>query len=222
MADIVQSLPFRLEYSTYIRLDLLRSQPEQYALLRDAGLMGAFFGLESLHTPSSKSIGKGLSSEKVIEELYKFKEQLPNTMVRAGFIAGLPFETKESIETWAEMIQAPDFPIHSYQFFPIMIDRNQYKFYQSEFDISSEKYYTWETDEIWNNGNFNLLWAREFCQRYNTSKDSKFNRVGGFMYSSFINLGLDKADIWKNLHEIKDRDHRYAEIIAGYKKNFLN
>jgi hypothetical protein len=61
-------------------------------------------------------------------------------MVRAGFIVGLPFETKESIETWAEMIQAPDFPIHSYQFFPMTIDRDQSKFYQSEFDKNSEKY----------------------------------------------------------------------------------
>ena len=200
----------------------MRSHPEQYALLRDAGLMGAFFGLESLHTPSSRSIGKGLSSEKVIEELYKFREELPNTMVRAGFIVGLPFETKESIETWAEMIQAPDFPIHSYQFFPMMIDRDQSKFYQSEFDKNSEKYYTWETDKIWNNGNFNLTWAREFCQRYHTLKDSKFHRVGGFMYSSFINLGLDKRDIWKYLHEIKGMDYRYKEIIAVYKKNFLN
>jgi radical SAM superfamily enzyme YgiQ (UPF0313 family) len=222
LAEIAQSLPFKLEYSTYLRIDLLRSHPEQYAMLNDAGLKGAVFGIESLHTPSTKAIGKGMSSEKIIEELYTFKEKLPNVLVRAGFIVGLPFETKDSIEKWAEMIQEESFPIHSYQFFPMTIDRDESKFYRSEFDLHPEKYYSWEDDGIWNNGDFNLVWAREFAHRYHTLKDSKFRRVGGFMYSSFTNLGYKSEDMWKSLDEIRDSGQRYNEFISAYKKNFLD
>ena len=95
MVDIVQSLPFKLEYWAYIRLDLIHAYPEQYQLLKDGGLASAYFGIETLNYESAKAIGKGLHPDKVLNELEIFADRMPDVFTSASVICGLPFETKE-------------------------------------------------------------------------------------------------------------------------------
>ena len=66
LADVAQHLPFKLEFMSYLRLDLLYSKPEQYQYLKDSGLVGCFFGIETLNHESGKCIGKGLHPDKII------------------------------------------------------------------------------------------------------------------------------------------------------------
>jgi radical SAM superfamily enzyme YgiQ (UPF0313 family) len=60
----ITSLPFKIHFTTYLRLDLLNAHREQIPLLKEMGLASPFFGIESLNQKSASSIGKGMKVEK--------------------------------------------------------------------------------------------------------------------------------------------------------------
>ncbi len=166
MADIVQSLPFRLEYFAHIRLDLLRSRPEQYQLLKDGGITDAYFGLESFFGPSARAIGKGTSPDYIIEELHKFADCMPNVGTTGSFICGLPFETKETIQDWSEKLLNIDFPIDLVRMNPLYIPQGDKVHGSSEFSRQSDKYYTWTDNLNWTNGDIDREWAVGFSDTF--------------------------------------------------------
>jgi radical SAM superfamily enzyme YgiQ (UPF0313 family) len=222
LSDIVQSLPFKLEYSSYIRLDLLHAHPRQYQLLKDAGISGAFFGIESLNTPSVKSIGKGISSEKIIEELYTFKERLPEVYTTGGFIIGLPHETKDTLESWITKLEDPNFPLGLYVFSPLSMDQDKtFKFYKSEFEKNSEKYYTWDDPTTWNNGSFNLTWASEYVSTRCKLLSDNRQKMGSFHSSMAYNMGYKREDLNKNFLQLPNIEIQYISMIKEYKTNLF-
>lgn len=97
--EMTKKLPFKINYSAYIRADLLYSFSGQAEKLQESGLDGALFGIESLHPRASLIVGKGWSGKHakeyvphVIKNIWKNKV---NTVI--GLIAGLPEETKEDL-----------------------------------------------------------------------------------------------------------------------------
>lgn len=191
LADIVQSLPFQLRYSAYIRIDLLRAHPEQYQLLKDGGLKGAFFGIETLNHESAKIIGKGLHPDRVIEELYTFKDKLPHVGTEGGFICGLPKETKETITQWSHMLFNESFPLDLSEVNPLFIDHNPHKTYKSGFDKDASKWYTIDSNKKWHNGHFDENWALQYCSDYYAEAEKRNRRrVGGWTTLTLQNMGL--------------------------------
>jgi radical SAM superfamily enzyme YgiQ (UPF0313 family) len=95
---IVTSLPFRIKFVSYVRLDLIHSHREQIQLLKEMGLAGAFFGVETFNHNSGKAIGKGLDPEKQKELLYDLKSTYwkNDVNITLGMISGLPYETMKS------------------------------------------------------------------------------------------------------------------------------
>lgn len=92
------SLPFKIKFISYLRLDLLNAHREQILQLKEMGLIGVFFGVESLNHESSKIIGKGMDPEKTKELLYDLKHQYwkNDVNITIGLISGLPKETAKS------------------------------------------------------------------------------------------------------------------------------
>jgi hypothetical protein len=98
LAEVFKKLPFKLEFWTYLRLDLLHRFPEQIPMLREMGLRDAFFGIESLNYESAKSIGKGLDTNKVKELLHDlYHTHWPDVHMTCSMIVGLPYETEDSV-----------------------------------------------------------------------------------------------------------------------------
>jgi hypothetical protein len=98
LAEVFKKLPFKLEFWTYLRLDLLHRFPEQIPLLRDMGLRDAFFGIESLNYESAKAIGKGLHPDRVKETLHDlYHTHWPDVKITCSMIVGLPYETETSV-----------------------------------------------------------------------------------------------------------------------------
>lgn len=123
MNEIVRTLPFKPEFATYVRLDLLTSKPEQADLMLENGIKVAFFGIESLNYESAKSIGKGMKTEKQIETLYWLREDKwkHDVATVSGFIYGLPHDTYKTMEDWTERIMDPRFPLHAFNLSPLGI-----------------------------------------------------------------------------------------------------
>lgn len=95
---IFTTLPFKISFSSYLRLDLLNAHKEQIDLLREMGLTGAFFGVETFNRDSGRVIGKNLDPTVAQQLLFDLKSSYwkDEINVTVGLISGLPFETLDS------------------------------------------------------------------------------------------------------------------------------
>jgi radical SAM superfamily enzyme YgiQ (UPF0313 family) len=94
--EVSQSLPFKLTYSGYLRLDLIRRFPAMAKKLKDSGLISAFFGIETINDASGRAVGKGLGLDRTNEALEICDQAWNNSVAgTAGMIIGLPKDTPE-------------------------------------------------------------------------------------------------------------------------------
>ena len=114
---IITSLPFKITFSCYLRLDLLyvhrNKDVPQHQLLLEMGLKRVEFGIETTNPESAKDVGKGLSPLIQLDFLRDLKSNhgWDNVLVGSGFILGLPSDTVESIQEMLNIMSKPDFPI---------------------------------------------------------------------------------------------------------------
>lgn len=100
-ADVVESLPFEVNFGGYLRADLLcnakRTDFEHLARMR---FNSHFYGIESFNYESAKAIGKGGDPEKMKDRLLEiqdyFKENNGFYHGHFSIIVGLPHETRET------------------------------------------------------------------------------------------------------------------------------
>jgi radical SAM superfamily enzyme YgiQ (UPF0313 family) len=133
----ISQLPFKINFTTYLRLDLLHSHREQLPLLKELGLKSAFFGIESLNNQTSKFIGKGMDSNKVKDFLLELKNNIwrDDISMLCTFIVGLPYEDIASTDKSFEWIQQTG--INS-AWAPLSINTSHR--YKSDIAINYEKY----------------------------------------------------------------------------------
>jgi Radical SAM superfamily len=216
IADIAQSLPFQLELACYLRIDLIRAHPDQYLLLKDAGVVGAFFGIESLNHQSVKSIGKGLHPDRVIEELYRFQDRMPACGTVGSFIVGLPHETIDTQEETKRKLLDHQFPIDSIRISPLVLNVNR-RTDLSEFEKNTSKYFLTDPQlpGWWHNGQFDIRWAHKFCDNFvQEMLENNRNRIGGFQTIALQNY-------WKDIPLAKQSCANY-NITVNQQFNQLN
>ena len=98
-AEMVSTLPFKIRYAAYLRVDLLHRYPHTIDLLKQSGLKATHFGIETIHPEASKIIGKGWSGKHAETFVPYIRDVLWNkeVLVHISLIAGFP---RESIEHW--------------------------------------------------------------------------------------------------------------------------
>lgn len=181
LARIVQRLPFEFKYSCYVRIDLVMSFQEQYSLFRDSNLVGAFLGIESLNPASLKAINKYSNVDKIVAELHKLKEEVPKCGSSAHFIAGLPYDSMDTMTKWTEQVMDPSFPSATFYIQPLYITKNANKFLKSKFDEDSSNFYSWDNGKWINNMGVTEQQALEFSQQVLTrSRQLPRHVVGGW------------------------------------------
>jgi biotin synthase-like enzyme len=208
MAKLVQSLPFKFRFSAYLRIDLMRSHREQYQLLKDSGVAGVHFGIETLNHRAGKIIGKGLHPNKVIEELYRFRDHMPEVATWGSFIVGLPGDTKETVTEWAATIADPEFPLDTVavkelSLMPQDLGNNSVEYASpdrlSEFSKNSKKYFTfteegvpekWHlgSDHNWHNGSFDKIWAAQFAGNFHNQALVNNRQSMGGLYATLLTM----------------------------------
>ena len=114
---IITSLPFKITFSCYLRLDLLyvhrNKDVPQHQLLLEMGLKRVEFGIETTNPDSAKDVGKGLSPLIQLDFLRDLKDNhgWDDVLIGSGFILGLPSDTTDSIQEMFDIMSRPDFPI---------------------------------------------------------------------------------------------------------------
>jgi radical SAM superfamily enzyme YgiQ (UPF0313 family) len=210
----ITSLPFKIKFTTYLRLDLLYAHKTQIAMLQEMGLASPFFGIESFNQKSASVIGKGMNVDKAKDfllELYHdhWKEQIPIT---CSFIIGLPHETKETAQLTYEWVKRS--PINAV-FFPLALTSKT--FYKSEFNTNYADYgYDLDLDTgHWENENFNYTDANQLAEMYNEELMRKNDYPSSWFLMTLLNHGYSLSEASST--QIKDIN--YNKILRNRQKN---
>lgn len=199
-----QELPFKLKFASFLRLDLINRFPHQAQLLKDMGLVGAFFGIESMNQKSATAVGKGMRTEKVKEKLYSLREsnQWGNDVnIEAGFILGLPYDTPEYFKELIDWCMEEDNPIDACRFSPLMLfhykDNPELNRYASEFSLNPE-IYGYEVDRVckWKlpSQGLDYMSCLDYSNCFNDMVSSK-TKIAGFGVITALNTGVNIEDI---------------------------
>jgi len=224
---VFTDLPFKIQFSCYLRLDLLHKHPHQADLLSDMGLIGTYFGIESLLPESARAIGKGLHPNKVKDRLYWLQERWHQQVnVAAGFILGLPYDTTEYFDSLINWCMEADNPLQHISFYALMFYNKQInddaredrlRPYYSEFTLHPEIYgYEFDKDSImsWSLPSQHLSYDKclSIADYYNGLVADR-NKISDFQLISHLNIGIPLADMYELTQQ---------EINRRYDINQLN
>lgn len=141
--EVFSKLPFKIEFGSFMRLDLLHAHPHTIDLLADMGVSGAQFGIESLNEEANKTIGKRLKRENARWTLERCRESWGDRAVLdSQFILGLPNETEETIKDWMDELMEDDYPLDFVKADPLTmtLSSRSSKVWQSKFEQFPEHY----------------------------------------------------------------------------------
>lgn len=224
--SIFTALPFKPKFSAYVRLDLLDRFPEVIDLLEESGIVGAFFGIESLNYESAKASGKGLHPDKVLARLYDLKSRWDGKVnVLASFILGLPGDTHEYLKWFTDWITGvKDLPFQDFGVAALRMS-NPSAENAHEFSKHPEKYgYTLNSDLTWVS-NKGVTWDECFELQKEIIKSKKNCRPGGFQVTDVTNLGIPFSDVLTtpalDLYMKYDIEKMHADRIRQYRDLLL-
>jgi Radical SAM superfamily len=215
-----------IECSAYLRLDTLAECPEQLELLKRIGLRAALFGIESLNPSTARAIGKATVAEKAEEALCLVRDAWRNDVtVHAFFIAGLPYETPDTLNEWMEWVYRRDDLIDSYRMSVLGFQLSAGS-PQSELDRNPRKWgYTVDEAGCWSNRGMHCDDARHAARHWNYRGFASGRiRVAEWILMSLMGLGYD-YDMLRTLklNELAtlDIEKRIEDSYQRYKASLL-
>lgn len=199
---MLDSLPFKIKYTAYLRADLLDRYPDVPHLLRETGLLAGFHGIESLG-PGSAVIGKGWSQKRAREYIPKlyhdiWKGQVYQTL---SFIAGLPGDTHATLNDTADWFKSNDLYhmiMHSLGLRNNSMDRNP-----SEFDRNAAKYgYRFPNEDAsieWENDYWSHAQVRHFLKNdFNKQIGRHSAKYSSWSILQLMQYGVDASKFEKS------------------------
>lgn len=199
--EMTKTLPFKIRYSCYLRADLLHRFPETIPMLKESGLTGAHFGIETFHPEASKAIGKAWSGTKAKEFLPWLIHEAWNdeVLTHLSFISGIPEENPESILETAKW--CTENKMHSWTVKPLMIYKGGEKQFDSEYGRNAEKYgFTWPTPDnlyfwVHEQSGWTSLKALEVAKQAKQYRDPMIAKWGSWSIPSLLSMGYELQDI---------------------------
>ncbi len=105
VCNLFLSLPFKIEWAAYARVDVAVKFPHTADLMVEAGARGLYWGLESFNHVVARNAGKGTPTDKVQAFLVDFHSKYKNICLMEGsFVTGLPGETDQSLQELEEWL----------------------------------------------------------------------------------------------------------------------
>jgi hypothetical protein len=224
------TLPFKIQYATYLRLDLIHAHKHTEDLLLDSGLKGPFFGIESFNEKAAKFIGKSFSGDRAKDYLlYLLKDAWKGNMYeQLSFIAGLPYTSFEDVR--ADVNWCVTNKIQSYVYPPLSINKVDEGYFTSEFERDAEKYgFTW----IENQSFLRRIWSHESGVNYKLALEwsqtalsgNPFPKHGAWMALQMLQYGFTEEELKvmaifqrtspKNTKKILNFINRYKQTLLS-------
>lgn len=210
--DVYSKLKFKVNFTTYLRLDLMMRFPDTVEYLKESGLKSTLFGIETLNHDSGKAIGKGV--DPLLQ--FEFIEELKNNhfkdiLTYSGFIMGLPKDTPDDMIKLEEFLFSDKNKLDDFTVEPLYITPNHIesvnRTYYSEFDLEYEKYGYECYEQIEDSAFTEIRWKNSvtgmtfdesfaFSRRLNEKiRHSDKYKYGGFGYAWLRSIGIDSTDL---------------------------
>lgn len=240
VCNLLLSLPFKIEWVSYMRFDVAVKFPETMDLIVESGGRGFLWGVESLTYEVARRAGKGTHPDKIKDFMMSFSKKYRKICYSGGsFIVGLPGETEL---TWKDQMKW----LGENQIFnfihvgPLMIAQRTSSLSDdiidfAEYSINPEKFgFTKVTfnPHFWKHLTMDskiakelALWSIEHLKANCELKEGISNSI--WHYPVFKSLGLSQNEVFKCYHEslkseqevlrlkiqslIKDRNQSYFQ-----------
>lgn len=215
-----------LSFCAFIRTELLIKQPEQLQLLKELGLASAILSIESLHRPSSRTVGKGLKPEMVKEITYKMKDLWNNKLnISGSFIVGLPEDNPDTLETWMPWLKDKNCPIdglfinrlelHSYG--NTLLSQSPEKYGYT--DISFKRGYSYWKNKYWNSIDADryLYSVMEECWQSGRLRLSGMDTIGfhnaGYTSDELLTMSMKDVNFAQLAQQVEDKFKSYQSTL---------
>jgi len=219
--NCVKSLDFNIEYTGYLRADLLSRNEYQIEKFKESGLASVFFGIESFHPTVSKSMGKGWSGKEGKQFLAHLKQQWKNDVtIHLSFIVGFPNETETDYRETQQWCFNTG--MDSWVWSPLYINPES-RLFSSELDRNPEKFgFTMlENGKSWRNSHHTLESAFHLTLDLIKERDSfKTQKITSWPMLCMMTLGYESNDLKNRYsHEFKRQEKFLREeiFLSAYK-----
>lgn len=204
-SGVVERLKQKINYTAYIRADLVHRFPETAYMLRESGLTSAKFGIETLHPKASKIIGKAWSGQHAREFLPKLHHEIWNDEINTtvNIITGLPEDTVENLNQTVNWFIEGKLSYIGFTGLYLTQPSETSTWNQSEF---SRNYATYGIEHVydgekyvgWRHGNFwNTDRANEIAKTLNTTV-KPYLKMHAWSVPSIKWYGLDPKNVTQN------------------------
>jgi radical SAM superfamily enzyme YgiQ (UPF0313 family) len=220
-----QKLPFKLEFTGFVRLDLMARQKEHWAVYKNIGFTNWHFGIESFNPVALKAMTKGFSPQIQQQTLLELREYFgSDALIYASFIVGAPYDTPESFEQLTiEWLRTDGKDaLDGKTFFPLNIHRETPYAVGSELSRNYQNYgyHDMTADEIATEMSldstitqelvdetkrYNVLWATDKWNVFSVERYSKQyrneicwpNNLGPWTRAKIVSVGVPSEDVNK-------------------------
>jgi len=199
------SLPFKITYSSYARLDLIHKFPEMREMLLESGAVSLNFGIETMNDEAGKKIGKGLGAKRTKETLDYCKELWQGKVITSSnFIVGLPGESKESILKTVDWLVSDECTLDIFGFMPLFLRENDDGRQSNRIEKEPEKFgYDMVANQSWKNDNMTFSEANKLS--YEISEDPRVklkSKISSAVWvGRVLNLGYSLNELYQIIFE---------------------
>ena len=220
MLSITESLPFKLNFWAYIRIDLLITRPETIDKLHRMGLRSLFFGIETLNRKTGLTIGKGFDPQKTVAMINSLKEKYGDDLhIHASFIWGLPGEDIGSVSHTMERLMSREINADTYGYHALTINKTTVHTWQSAFGLNMQEYgYSKDTSDTtadagvipWKNEHMNFRQAKQLVNEFLkwTQEQGRFTSTPA---NQKLTQSLDQSEFAAHMKQYKTQLKKLLE-----------
>lgn len=225
---VFTSMPFKVEWTGFCRLELLNTYPEMVDLIYESGCKSVMWGIETINPNTGKIIGKNTNLKQIEYLLDLCKKRWGNEIITgSGFVFGLPNETAETIKDLTNWLTVQPY-LDSWVISALYIgDYDPKKSYAKSFskiqlDPKKYGYSTEKSPDKWSYDNISrdsmLNTVEEF---YHESRHLR-SIVAKHCYMRCLNLGFSHEELLKanlgNEEWVHEAINRYRYLAKVYFK----
>jgi hypothetical protein len=224
MIDVREKTGIDFKWTGYARLDTIQNK-EHAILLKESGMVGASFGIESFYKETGAYIGKVTDKTRLLKSLEIMRNVFEDEAIFSGlFIAGLPKEPVDHMIETYEWLNSVDgrYYLDNYAYTALSIVSNN----ENKNEINKARnnpfrdYVLLSNDSRdwvspWANGKQILELARKFTvERKNSMGDA-------FSLSVRVNSGAELSSLIKDIRESGKRNEIYKFKFFDGRKKYL-
>jgi hypothetical protein len=195
LLEVTNSLPFKIRWGGYARLELYANNPEMAAVMQATGAVHNFFGIETFNKRSGEVIGKGMHPDKVKSVLANLKQIWHNNVsITAGIIVGLPYETRATLAELEQYLLSDSCAIDAWVIHPLILVDGMASMFGQDPGKYGYHFNRSESRMQWHNSEMNFADAVEIATHIRNVTMSKA-RINSWSHMRLQNLGYSQAEV---------------------------